>query len=160
KNFLFEFRSTENVLGTRHVVIKPREDFAPVVDVAPEVIRKTKEGYMVTAQARIPFAGSVKDDNGLGEVRYAYTVERIEAGRGKASPQSLCLPGSTPMLAADGSTHLLAAAYVLSLARSPAREESEAKPAEVRRTVLPRYLANLNDRRGEYLPMNQVQEML
>jgi hypothetical protein len=77
---LFELHDTDGVAGVRAVVLRPKDDFPPDVNVEVKVIRKAKEGYMVTPLARVPVAGDVRDENGLAEVRYAYTVERVESG--------------------------------------------------------------------------------
>jgi hypothetical protein len=78
-DFVFEFTDTDNVIGQRHVIIKPREDAPPDVDVVVEVIRKTNQGYLATPSARIPFSGRVRDDHGLNEVAYAYTLLSLDA---------------------------------------------------------------------------------
>jgi hypothetical protein len=80
QRFTVQFRDTDNVLGKRTLVILPKEDVAPRIrEFAPdEVIRRTKEGYMITPLARIPFKGKVLDDRGLARVRYAYTVARSD----------------------------------------------------------------------------------
>jgi hypothetical protein len=78
-DFVFEFTDTDNVIGQRHVMIKPRDDMPPDVDTVVEVIRKTNQGYLVTPNAKIPFSGRVRDDHGLNEVAYAYTLVSLEA---------------------------------------------------------------------------------
>ncbi len=78
-DFVFEFTDTDNVVGQRHVMIKPREDMPPDVDTVVEVLRKTNQGYLATPSAKIPFSGRVRDDHGLNEVAYAYTLASLEA---------------------------------------------------------------------------------
>src|SRR5262249_38978074 len=78
-DFVFEFTDTDDVVGQRHVMIKPMEDMPPEVDAVVEVIRKTSQGYLATPSARIPFSGKVRDDHGLNEVSYAYTLISLEA---------------------------------------------------------------------------------
>jgi hypothetical protein len=77
---VFEMRDTDGVVGVRAVVLRPKDDFPPDANVEVKVIRKAKEGYMVTPLARVPMAGDVRDENGLADVRYAYTIERAESG--------------------------------------------------------------------------------
>jgi hypothetical protein len=77
-HFIFELTDTDNVVGLRPVQIKPMEDTPPEVDVMVEIIRKTNQGYMVTPIAHIPFSGKVRDDHGLSEVEYVYTVTPLE----------------------------------------------------------------------------------
>ncbi len=98
--FRLNFRNPDGVSGHREIHIKPRDDQPPEwIDVKPgienqegnamEVIRKTKDGYLVTHQARIPFMGKVRDDNGLAAVRYACTVARIETASATVDPRRL-----------------------------------------------------------------------
>ena len=71
---------TDNVTGKRKINIRVKRDDEPSVDVGiDDWVRKTKEGYLVTAKARIPFKGNIKDDNGLEKVNYAYTLAKIES---------------------------------------------------------------------------------
>src|SRR5262249_9054003 len=88
-DFVFEFTDTDNVLGKRHVELRPIHDTAPEVDVQVEVIRKVNQAYMVTPQALVPFSGKVRDDRGLNAVAYVYTVERVETGAGAQSQLAL-----------------------------------------------------------------------
>jgi hypothetical protein len=83
-DFIFEFRDTDNVAGTRHVVIKPMEDQPPEVDVQVEIIRKTNQGYMITPLALVPFSGKIRDDHGLAELDFVYTMKRTESASDKA----------------------------------------------------------------------------
>src|SRR5205814_7734302 len=70
---------TDNVVVLRHVMIKPIDDTPPDVDAVVEVIRKTNQGYLATPSARIPFSGKVRDDHGLDDVAYAYTLLSLDA---------------------------------------------------------------------------------
>jgi hypothetical protein len=78
-DLLLELRDTDNVTGQRHVVIKPTADQPPEVEAQIEVLRKTNQGYLCTPWALIPFSGKVRDDHGLSNVEYAYTVARVES---------------------------------------------------------------------------------
>jgi hypothetical protein len=77
-DFVFIFTDTDHVEGHRHVIIKPLEDNPPEVDVQVEVIRKTRDGYMVTPFALVPFSGKVRDDHGLDDVSYACTLTKLD----------------------------------------------------------------------------------
>jgi hypothetical protein len=81
-DFFFEFVDSDNVVGRRHVEIKPIYDTPPEVDVQVEVIRKSNQVYLVTPQAMIPFSGKVRDDRGLTAVEYLYTKELVESAAG------------------------------------------------------------------------------
>ena len=72
-DFHFEFTDTDNVIGRRHLVIRPLEDRVPDVDVLVDGLPKRKGGYMISPLARIPLAGKVRDDHGLARVEWAYT---------------------------------------------------------------------------------------
>src|SRR5262249_27516575 len=76
QKFTFEYEDTDDVKGRRAVIVQPREDVAPRIrEFNPDdVIRKAKEGYVVSANARIPFKGRVRDDYGLARVRYGCKV--------------------------------------------------------------------------------------
>jgi hypothetical protein len=78
-DFAFEFTDTDDVVGVRHVMIKPIDDLPPDVDAVVEVIRKTSQGYLATPSAKIPFSGRVRDDHGLNDVAYAYTLISLDA---------------------------------------------------------------------------------
>jgi hypothetical protein len=80
KNFELKMTDTNGVVGSRKFKIRPIRDAEPSVDVTiADWVRKTKEGYMVTPNARIPFSGPIKDDRGLARVNYAYTVSVVES---------------------------------------------------------------------------------
>jgi hypothetical protein len=77
--FDFEFTDTDNVKSLRHIIIQPIEDKTPDVNVSVEVIRRTPSGYMCTAQAMIPFSGTIRDDFGLSKVEYSVAYSRVES---------------------------------------------------------------------------------
>lgn len=76
QKFTFDFEDTDGVRDERAVVIQPREDAAPTIrEFNPDdVIRRGKEGFLVSSNARIPFKGRVRDDQGLSQVRYGCKV--------------------------------------------------------------------------------------
>jgi hypothetical protein len=45
-----------------------------------EIIRKIRQGYLVTPTALIPFTAEVRHNNGLARAEYIVTVARLEAG--------------------------------------------------------------------------------
>lgn len=149
--FVFEFTDTDGVVGLRQVVIRPADDQPPEADVQPEVVRKTRDGYMVTPLARIPFSGKVRDDNGLSEVRYAYTIGRLDSATLAGGPRDVF--GLIPLIAGS-QTRLLAAAAYASVARETA------KLSETQYLPLARFAAELRDRPDEALPLTAVRERL
>jgi hypothetical protein len=126
---LFEMRDADGVVGLRAVVVRPKDDFPPDVSVdVDDVIRKTKDGRMVTALARIPFSGDVRDDNGLAEVRYAYTVARAETTSGTNPVLTASAAGLPPVAGPLAAAGMLTAAV---------RETRPADPAERQVRYLP-----------------------
>ncbi|HLN27627.1 MAG TPA: hypothetical protein VK395_07765 [Gemmataceae bacterium] len=73
-DFVFEFTDTDNVIGSRPVVIKPIDDTPPDVDVQVEVLRKVNQTYLVSVGGKIPFSGKIRDDHGLQDVEYVYNL--------------------------------------------------------------------------------------
>jgi hypothetical protein len=87
--FLFEFRDADNVLGQRHVLIKPIGDRAPELtgvkinavlrpDYDPETAKgapaRAGERLLITPDALIPFAGKISDDRGLTRLEFKYKL--------------------------------------------------------------------------------------
>src|SRR5262245_39063715 len=64
----------------------PALPIAPRVDSAVEVVRKTRQGYLVTPTALIPFVAEVRADRGLERVSYIVAVARLEPGN-KVGPE-------------------------------------------------------------------------
>lgn len=77
--FDLEFIDTDGVRSLRQIVIQPVEDRIPEVNVVVDTIRKVGGNYMCTPYAMIPFAGSVRDDQGLSKVEYAGSYTRVES---------------------------------------------------------------------------------
>ena len=81
QQFTFVFYDEDGVRGTRQVDIGVEPDKAPEVDAQPEIVRRVGPNtFKVTAAARIPFRGMVKDEQGLAHVRYAYTLRADKIG--------------------------------------------------------------------------------
>ncbi len=80
RDYTLKMLDTDGVSGKRTIRITVKRDDEPSVDVdVDDWVRRTKEGLMVTAKARIPFKGNIKDDNGLLRINYAYTVAKMES---------------------------------------------------------------------------------
>ncbi|MBL8798695.1 MAG: hypothetical protein JNM56_32675 [Planctomycetia bacterium] len=90
-DFDFEFLDTDNVSSRRHVIIEPKVDTAPEVEVFLDVVRKTSQGFMITPIAMVPFSGPardergqekfhgrVRDDHGLSQLRYHFSYSLVE----------------------------------------------------------------------------------
>jgi hypothetical protein len=123
-DFIFEFRDTDNVAGSRHVVIKPMEDQAPEVEVQVEVIRKTNQGYMVTPMALVPFSGKVHDDRGLAGLEFVYTVRRMESASDKAFRATVAA-GLVPQLGSGSAGERFVALGVARSVLQPAAANDE-----------------------------------
>lgn len=151
----FEFTDTDNVIGWRQVVIRPIDDLPPEADVLVEVIRKTNQGYLVTPLARIPFSGKVRDDHGLQDVEFAYTVAHQDGQAGlNATPVvSLLQLGPAGPVAAP-----LAAAYLGWLARVARTPAEEARPADKLR--LAGFVRRLQERAEDHLTPGALPQRL
>src|SRR5262245_33446120 len=64
----------------------PALPIAPRVDSVVEVVRKTRQGYLVTPTALIPFVAEVRADRGLERVSYIVAAARLEPGN-KVGPE-------------------------------------------------------------------------
>src|SRR5439155_9504497 len=64
QKFTFAFEDTDGVKAERAVIVQPREDVSPSISEfnPDDVIRRGKEGFIVSPNARIPFKGRVRDD--------------------------------------------------------------------------------------------------
>ncbi len=69
------YANADGITTTRQILIQVTDDQPPVVEVAPEVIRKVGKVYYVTPRAKIPFnpESYVKDEGGLSKVEYTVT---------------------------------------------------------------------------------------
>jgi hypothetical protein len=142
-DFEFEFTDTDDVVGRQHVMIKPMDDLPPDVDAVLEVIRKTSQGYLATPSAKLPFSGKVRDDHGLSEVAYAYTLISLDAQTLAAvRPAVSVLQWSPRGLVPD----LLAAAYLawLGTTSGPAAEEANLPTEKKRLATFLHAVANLD----------------
>jgi hypothetical protein len=164
QRFTFEFTDTDGVVGRRTVGVQPREDTPPRIrDFAPdEVIRRTKEGYIVAVGARIPFKAKVRDDHGLARVRYAYTVVPGDFIADK-KVRSLNMLAAWPMIGPGTGTRLLGVGYLMGLNRELNRPVNEGEP--VRHFDLPGFQQllrrrTLKDGRGEFLERATVLNLL
>ncbi len=111
-DFQFEFHDEDNVKGKRRVRIRPIDDLAPeILNLEIQaVLRKPRfkeglsrsltgtgavDGLLVTPDAILPFAGTVRDDIALTDVRWVYEAQPIviESGAGK-DPGRVILQGS------------------------------------------------------------------
>lgn len=157
-DFELVFTDTDNITGTRSIVIKPLEDLQPDADVSVEVIRKTNAGYLVTPKARIPFSGKVGDDHGLNTVDYVYTLAPLESDADKTARNQVMTQFLGLMLTASpGAAHeLLVGALLAKRAAETASGPNDAAKAEVRRVGIGSWEAELSGRRGEYLPLDEI----
>jgi hypothetical protein len=156
-DFVFEFRDTDNVAGTRHVVIRPTEDQPPEVDVQVEVIRKTNQGFMITPLALIPFSGKVLDDRGLVGLDFVYTQRRAESAADKTF-RALIAASAVPQLASTFGGQNFVALGLLRSALLPAASDDENLP---KRTVAVRGFQKLwEERAQEDVPLATLLERL
>ena len=147
-DFIFEFTDTDNVVGLRHVEINPMLDLPPDVEAAPDALRKSGQGYMVTVMAQIPFGGKVKDDHGLDSVEYVYTITRLDsttAEHGGLVP----LVAIVTQLGGGPGQSLPVAANVVALVRDVKAAREDRSP---QRVALASFTDRLRSRAGEEVP--------
>jgi hypothetical protein len=154
-DFVFEFTDTDDVVGLRHIMIKPIEDLPPDVDAVVEVIRKSSQGYLATPSAKIPFSGRIRDDHGLNDVAYAYTLISLDAQTAAAVRPVISAFQSLPRgLGPD----ILASAYLawLGKAATATMDESNVSPEKKTLAAFVRALADqgAQDRPQERLVTN------
>ena len=125
-DFQIIFTDKDGVVNQRQVILRPREDLAPeLLDVQPDsIIRKNKEGtYIVSVKARIPFTGKVQDDNGLADLRYAFTLAKLDSASRINVAALLTLAGLPGFGTTEVNIPLVAALAVIGT------EEARARPA-------------------------------
>jgi hypothetical protein len=155
QDFLIKMVDTFGVEGTRQVVVRPADDLPPAVrEFGPgDLVRKTKEGYMMTVTARIPFVGNVQDDRGLANVRYAYTLMRADLAAG-ADAGARYLMGLSPVMApGGGATVLTGVSYLMAGRVAVPKLEAMARTDFSHRDI-PRFWKEVEERRmpGDHLP--------
>jgi hypothetical protein len=112
--FDLEFHDYDNVRGKRRILIRPIDDRAPeVFDVemlwTPRKPRfkaepgktnlgGTVDGFLITPDALLPFKGTIRDDYGLTEAKWAYEWEPVDIElTGKAGKEK----GPAPVLSGN-----------------------------------------------------------
>jgi hypothetical protein len=156
-DFVFEFHDTDNVAGSRHVVIKPMEDQAPEIDVQVDVIRKTNLGYMITPLAMIPLIGKVHDDRGLMGLDFVYTVKRSESPSDKTF-RAIVAAGLVPQLGSAVAASNLVATGLLRSVLQPAAQDDE--NLEQKHVALKGFEKLLAERGQEDVPLATFLERL
>ncbi len=146
QDFELEFTDMDGVQSRRHVVIDAVRDGVPRVAAVIDGIRSLKgssgskeggarlrlsrDGYMVTPTAMIPFAGTVDDNSALASVDYEVSVQRM-ATSATAGAQAALVAAVTAHFApsdvasvAVGTALTAEAAKVLSGAGADARPQT------------------------------------
>jgi hypothetical protein len=163
QDFFFQMVDRFGVEGSRHVVVRPLDDQPPrIKEFNPgDLVRKTKEGYLMTVQARIPFVANINDDHGLHQVRYAYTVVRADLAAGSDAGARYLMGLAPWMMPASGSGVLQGVSYLLAGKEVVSRLEKQTEkhveyydPPRFREMVETRWMP------GEQLPDRLRQEVL
>lgn len=96
-----ELVNADGIRSRRDLLIQVVEDQPPVVEMAPDVIRRVGNLYYVTPRARIPFNPDsyLRDDHGLSKVEYhvSYAPEDSEISRLLRVAQGLRLLAPVPL---------------------------------------------------------------
>jgi hypothetical protein len=108
--------NADGIVSRRELLLQVVEDQPPVVELAPDIIRRVGTLYYVTPRARIPFHPDsyLRDDHGLSKVEYLvnYTPEETEITRALRAAHGLrslgCIPwpGTPASLEAAILSHL------------------------------------------------------
>jgi hypothetical protein len=167
QRFTIEFTDEDGVKGKRTVLVQPIEDSPPRVrDFGPDDVihSRTKEGHlMVSASARIPFKGVAGDKQGLGRIRYAYTVARADFLAVQKSALAVPMIPVLPQLG-NPRTYWGAVALAYKAARESAAQEAEGagqtQYMDVEGFLRELRLRNLEDRRREVLEKKTVLGLL
>jgi len=71
----------DDVTSTRGFLIQAIEDQAPQVEVAVDILRRQGNTFLCTPMAMVPFLRDsvVRDDTGLSQVEFEYTISKVEA---------------------------------------------------------------------------------
>jgi hypothetical protein len=165
QRFTLVFTDSDDVTATRKVVITPRDDVSPRVrEFNPdEVIRRSKEGYLVAVGCRIPFKAKVRDDHGLAKVRYSCRVTPADF-LSEQKVRSLFAVGAVPLMSPGSMTQLQGFAYLAALQRElSANAGDEATPEQY--IDLPAFAQaiagnRLSDGRPEFLEIGTVMSLL
>jgi hypothetical protein len=145
-DFVFEFTDTDNVVGLRHLVIRPLDDNPPEVDVQVDVIRKTKDGLMVTPFALVPFSGKVRDDHGLAAVNYVCTLTRLEGQGAETGGRAILLLGALYQLGGGPGQDLVTAMAAAALAKDAKPQTPETKDEGPEKLAVPAFVEALDQR--------------
>jgi hypothetical protein len=114
-DFVFEFHDEDNVKGKRRIRIRPVDDQAPEIlnFELSVVLRKPRfkdalarslsgsgasEGLLVTPDALLPVAGTVRDDVALTDVRWLFETQPITIEAGSDSDPGRVILQGTPTL--------------------------------------------------------------
>lgn len=83
----------DKVQAKRQIMIQIADDQPPVVEFAPDVIRKIGNVYYVTPKAKIPFnpESYIRDDHGLSKVAYEFTYWSEDTDVGRAVRAQIAL---------------------------------------------------------------------
>jgi len=154
----FRFEDTDGVKGERRVILNPRQDKSPSVrDFAPDdVIRRDKGQFMVSAKARIPFRGRVRDEEGLGGLRYLCVVTPSDF-LGEQKSKSIEGVGAVPLALSGPGAFFHAVPYLIKVQKEA---EAAGGPTRTRNEVeLPGFLAAVLAHRQKDDPANPTPDL-
>jgi hypothetical protein len=165
QRFILHFTDTDDVTASRKVVITPRDDTSPRVrEFNPDdVIRRTKEGYIVAVGCRIPFKAQVRDEEGLARVRYSCRVTPADF-LSQQHVRSLFGLGAVPLMAPGSMTQFQGMAYLMAIKKElDANAGDKTTPEQL--LELPAFTQDLTsnrpgDGKSEFLEMSTITELL
>lgn len=157
-SFYLEYEDQEGVLGRRGMLLKPNTDEAPNADFEPDALRRTKDGFMVTPLARLPFRGNANDAHGLGDIRYALTVKKVESEN--LNVKDLFLISAIPQMISTHGSVLGGVTFLGAVMPSGKKTESKEPEKEARRFSLPSFQKLLESTPGEIKTLAAIKDEL
>ena len=157
-SFFVEYEDQEGVLGRRGMLLKPNTDEAPNADFEPDALRRTKDGFMVTPIARLPFRGNANDAHGLGDIRYALTVKKVESEN--LNVKDLFLLSAIPQMIGTHGAVLNGVTFLGAVMPSGKKTETKESEKEVKRFSLPSFQKLLESTPGEIKTLALIKEEL
>jgi len=157
-SFFLVYEDQEGVLGRRGMLLKPNADDPPNADFEPDALRRTKDGFMVTPVARLPFRGNANDAHGLGDIRYALTVKKVESEN--LNVKDLFLLSAIPQMIGTHGSVLGGVTFLGAVMPSGKKPEAKESAKEARRFSLPSFQKLLESTPGEIKTLAAIKEEL
>src|SRR5262249_27576780 len=144
QDFELEFTDTDGVRSRRHVIIDAVRDGVPRVAAVIDGVRSLKgssgpkeggdrmrysrDGYMVTPLAMIPFAGTVDDNSALASVDYEVSVQRLATSATAGAQAALAAGVAAHFAPSDAVSVLVGSALAAEAAKNLSGAAADGRP--------------------------------